>query len=130
MQRIKETALATYWFKYLLNFYNSVRRSRRRAFVLSKSNLQAVKLRLHSRRDIRFFMCYLHSSPRIQLKSLIDIVVIDRPGLLGRFKMNYIIFSPTYVNYVGVGISANEVLTVPSLFSGNAFTGRTFNSSN
>lgn len=64
---------------------------------------------------LRALAYYLCRCPAFQLKSLVDIAVVDRLRSSARFSINYLFFSANTNQRLLVQIFADETTTIPSL---------------
>lgn len=64
---------------------------------------------------LRSLAYYLCRCPTFQLKSLVDIAVVDRLRSSARFSVNYLFFSAATNQRLLVQVFADETTTIPSL---------------
>ena len=64
---------------------------------------------------LRALAYYLSRCPTLQLKTLVDIAVVDRLRSNARFSVNYLLFSATMNQRLVVQVYADETATIPSL---------------
>jgi NADH:ubiquinone oxidoreductase subunit C len=64
---------------------------------------------------LRALAYYLCRCPAFQLKSLVDIAVVDRLRSSARFSVNYLFFSAATNQRLVVQVFADETTTIPSL---------------
>lgn len=64
---------------------------------------------------LRALAYYLCKHPLFQLKSIVDIAVVDRLRSSARFSINYLFFSAATNQRLLVQVFADETTTIPSL---------------
>jgi len=76
------------------------------------------ELKLFSKSSCLLYLLFFLQNHAYSLyKTLVDLVVVDYPGLQNRFKLIYCLLSSVYNTRIRVVISANELESVPSLSS-------------
>jgi len=95
-----------FFYKKVLNFY------------LSMIFITTYELKLFSTSSYLLYLLYfLQNHTYSMYKVLVDIVVVDYPGLRNRFRIIYCLLSFIYNSRIRVVIEANELEAIPSLTS-------------
>jgi len=64
---------------------------------------------------LRALAYYLSRCPHLQLKTLVDIAIVDRLRSNARFSVNYLLFSAAMNQRLVIQVFADETATIPSL---------------